>query len=1065
MAVAVVPQPRVLAAPGDPAPLFGSGGFVLQPLLADSDLGRAIAIQADGKILVVGTAFNTAGGTQYDNAVARFLPDGTLDPAFGTGGVIVSGGPGDEVLSGIKLDSEGRIVVAGSIDSNSLGVIGRLTPAGVLDTTFAGGDGFVIFDQNPSGQEGVFDVAILDGGAGAIVAVGYYNDGVSDVGTTVCVKGGSGIDAGAACDVFTPATFALESGMPARFNSIKAYGSDAFVVSGLAARTGGQSFFIARYAADGTPDASYGIGGVVEIAAGSGPAELGEVIVQPDNKIVAAGSVGGQIGVFRSTADGLPDITFGTDGLVLGPASTDHATALGMQPSGALVVGGYDDAGRLRLLRFTPVGLLDTAWGDNGVVTTTLPDGGGQLLGIALDTQADIIAAGAASNGTDDDFLLAKYEGYDLTLHPLTFASVTGVPLSTLVVSDPVAVPTLLNPALASTVGGEFAVSSAYNCSGDVQAFGSTPFQVSTGQWVCVRHLSSATNLAATTTTFSLGRDVGGTVVPFQSANFVSTTAPLIISSEASASFTVLTPDMFVITTVGGPAATISIAEPLPAGLALTNNGDGTATLAGTAASGTVGSYDLTVTAANGTGMNATQVLTLGVQKASQNITFMTPSSAPIGTLALAATASSGLPVTIESLTLTACTVSASTANLLTEGTCELLAHQPGNADYLPAADVQQSLTVLTNLPGTPIGLTVEVSDAQVTLDWSPAPGPAATHYLVEIGHQPGLTSIISRIVTTTTDSGFLPSGVYYFRVRAINGAGLSAPSAEVSASVATALPIPGPPTAFAAGVSGGTVGIRWQPAPFGAAPSGYRIEVGSDYGLSDIAVFPFGAGQTSLVVDGVPAGTYVIRARAVAGANVGLTTPELRLTVGPLPTCTAPPVPPIIMTPLVTNGIATVTWLGVDSPDGYIFSAGTAPGLSDLVVTSTGTVAGIAGAPETGTYALRVAAATDCGTATSTEAFVTIGPPVPVSPIGLSSSVVGNTVTLTWSPSTFGPAAIGYVVEAGATAGQTFVRLPAGVPTLTLMNVPSGTYVVRVRGANAAGIGPPSSEITVVVH
>jgi Tol biopolymer transport system component len=104
-------------------------------------------------------------------------------------------------------------------------------------------------------------------------------------------------------------------------------------------------------------------------------------------------------------------------------------------------------------------------------------------------------------------------------------------------------------------------------------------------------------------------------VLPNATQSFTLTVnqAPAITSANA-ATFAVGSAGTFTVTTSGFPtAATITTTGALPAGVSFTNNGGGTATLSGTPASGTGGSYPLTITAANGVLPNATQSFTLAV--------------------------------------------------------------------------------------------------------------------------------------------------------------------------------------------------------------------------------------------------------------------------------------------------------------------------------------------------------------------------------------------------------------------------------------------------------------------
>src|SRR5262249_46637552 len=68
------------AAPGDFDSTFGGTGIVTTDFFGNSDFGAAVAVQPDGKIVVAGSVQSGADVTTSDFAVARYLPDGTLDP-------------------------------------------------------------------------------------------------------------------------------------------------------------------------------------------------------------------------------------------------------------------------------------------------------------------------------------------------------------------------------------------------------------------------------------------------------------------------------------------------------------------------------------------------------------------------------------------------------------------------------------------------------------------------------------------------------------------------------------------------------------------------------------------------------------------------------------------------------------------------------------------------------------------------------------------------------------------------------------------------------------------------
>src|SRR5438093_876118 len=73
------------AADGDLDPTFGNEGKVLTDFDHSTDIADAVAIQADGKLVVVGTTYRDNDFSNEDFAVARYNPDGTLDKTFGVG--------------------------------------------------------------------------------------------------------------------------------------------------------------------------------------------------------------------------------------------------------------------------------------------------------------------------------------------------------------------------------------------------------------------------------------------------------------------------------------------------------------------------------------------------------------------------------------------------------------------------------------------------------------------------------------------------------------------------------------------------------------------------------------------------------------------------------------------------------------------------------------------------------------------------------------------------------------------------------------------------------------------
>jgi hypothetical protein len=119
----------------------------------------------------------------------------------------------------------------------------------------------------------------------------------------------------------------------------------------------------------------------------------------------------------------------------------------------------------------------------------------------------------------------------------------------------------------------------------------------------------------------------------------------------------------------------------------------------------------------------------------------------------------------------------------------------------------------------------------------------------------------------------------------------------------------------------------------------------------------------------------------------------------------------------------------------------------SEQELTTLGTPLGVAGG------------ATTTGVDFAVANDLTPGVPQP-----LSAIVNGSTVTLSWGPPEQGGAPAGYLLEAGASPGATFVQHRTADLRLVVMGVAAGRYFVRVRAENGLGAGPASDDVLVVI-
>lgn len=170
---------------------------------------------------------------------------------------------------------------------------------------------------------------------------------------------------------------------------------------------------------DGTPDLAFGAGGLVT----SDEAAVADAILQPDGRIVTVGTRTpppaslGEIVVQRFEADGDPDSTFGSGGAVIGvPGSAEDwlATSIALQPDGRLVVAGSVESEGF-LARYESDGTLDGTFGTAGVLRTTFPSTGPtsflRFHDVAIQADGGLVAAGQARLGTGDvRWALARYD-------------------------------------------------------------------------------------------------------------------------------------------------------------------------------------------------------------------------------------------------------------------------------------------------------------------------------------------------------------------------------------------------------------------------------------------------------------------------------------------------------------------------------------------------------------------------------------------------------------------------------------------------------------------------------
>jgi uncharacterized delta-60 repeat protein len=277
---------------------------------------------------------------------------GALDPSFGTGGISLGGAP--SFARDVALDHNGRVVFVGarsdSNDDPDEPLVGRLLPDGSIDTSFD--------------SEGVRPIpnACRFPARTVLEAVDVTDHlDIIAAGTNGCRRGvvvrllergspdhGFG-DAGVF--IYNPDSDSRSSifhGIDVAANgSVVAVGREVRQTPGGGVRT---FLLVLRLTAEGDPDPSFGTNGVVRLPVSDDllpDSQLNDLVIYPDGRVLATGYalLGGsyQSVVARLNADGTPDATFEGGGLVVhdfGDGVADVANALTYGPDGAIYIAG-----------------------------------------------------------------------------------------------------------------------------------------------------------------------------------------------------------------------------------------------------------------------------------------------------------------------------------------------------------------------------------------------------------------------------------------------------------------------------------------------------------------------------------------------------------------------------------------------------------------------------------------------------------------------------------------------------------------------------------------------------
>lgn len=250
----------------------------------------ALAIQPDGRLVVGGTAcvltnLPFPNASCLDFAVLRFTAAGSLDSTFGSGGhTFINIDGRDDEANALGLQPDGKLIVAGSTRDNTTSrfALVRLTATGNLDTGF-GGTGIVTVSIGTMG-DGANALAIQSDGR--ILAAGSTTFALSTTSFGLARFNADGsLDRSFGGDGTVTTTFSHLGTVPSNVLSL-ALQADGKIIAGGNANG---AWALARYTSTGSLDTAFGQNGSVMKDFGSLLDSVAGIVLQPDGKIVAAG--------------------------------------------------------------------------------------------------------------------------------------------------------------------------------------------------------------------------------------------------------------------------------------------------------------------------------------------------------------------------------------------------------------------------------------------------------------------------------------------------------------------------------------------------------------------------------------------------------------------------------------------------------------------------------------------------------------------------------------------------------------------------------------------------------
>lgn len=336
-----------------------NGISIIPGIHISNSVGRvATAIQPDGKIVQASNVITTTPGNP-GTVIIRLNENGFPDPGFGDNGVKnIQATPFLEQPTAVCIQPDGKILVGGlGVESNNeiAFVLIRLLDNGDPDPSFGGGDGIVVSNFVQGKNESMQNMYLQQDGK--ILTCGYTFETNSQMIVARYDRHGN------PDTTFNHTGYLFQSFSSTSYlaaNCITEEAGGKIIVGGVYKEVSTSNSYLSvlfRLNSNGTPDLSYGVGGM----ASSDASESFVDLKWDHNKLYAAG--------FRSVSRFLPggiaDNTFGLSGTLIPPAANILFRSVIIRPDESLFMTGTTDNDFI-LLKIKPGGHIDSSFGTNG---------------------------------------------------------------------------------------------------------------------------------------------------------------------------------------------------------------------------------------------------------------------------------------------------------------------------------------------------------------------------------------------------------------------------------------------------------------------------------------------------------------------------------------------------------------------------------------------------------------------------------------------------------------------------------------------------------------------------